>query len=183
LANLCFIDEREDALTHRLDTLHQKGIATNARVFGAFHTVFDYDSIEIKKLYHEATSIYAEVAWVLGYLTIERTLSKQEWKHLRQGLRTKCKSRDWFQSEIREQFGEPSLKIHNVYCYVSELSQEGWVFFDFHTEHWEEKTKAGVTVHTKYRDNPILRNVRLPVSTLRRGIVFTPYGRQFSYRK
>ncbi|MEZ4712380.1 MAG: hypothetical protein R3A44_34640 [Caldilineaceae bacterium] len=183
LSDICFIDERENDLKVALHALNKQKKATNRGVFGAFHEGFNDQEIDISRLYHEVTSIYAELAWQMGYLTVERQLSKKEWNSLRAGLRSKYTPHDTYESQISAQYGEPSLKIGAVHCYTCEAENEGWIFFDFWTEHITEQTQNGVIVNTKYRDDPILRNIRLPASTFKRGLVFTPYGQQFAAKK
>lgn len=180
LSNVCFIDEREAELNQALDKMNKQEVSTNTGVFGAFHLSFDYKQFEIDQLYNEVTSIYAELAWNLGYLTVDRNLSKAAMKKLRRGLRAKCKERNWHQSEIKEQYGEPSLKIGDVYCYAPETRSERWVFFDFWKEYNAKRITSRVIVYEKYTEDPILRNVRLPANTLKRGLVFTPFGQQFA---
>jgi hypothetical protein len=160
--------------------MNKQEVSTNTGVFGAFHLSFDYKQFDIDQLYNEVTSIYAELAWNLGYLTVDRNLSKAAMKKLRQGLRAKCRERDWHQSEIKEQYGEPSLKIGDVYCYAPETRGERWIFFDFWKEYSAKRINSRVIVHKKYIEDPILRDVRLPASTLMRGLVFTPFGQQFA---
>ncbi len=171
LGDLVYIDERESELELAYSHLEARGMWSATRLIGPFCRRFSrVDSFE-----DEIASVFAEIAHGLGFLQLDRTLTKSEWNDIRRGARQICRERDWHLSQIKERFGSPSLVIggswHQVHCYAS-TTDDGWVFFDYANE-WLNTKPARLRF-----EDCILRSVRLPTPQFGRGVVYTQYGRQ-----
>ena len=182
LNHLAFIDEREDDLESLLDGLTKRGAAISAtRVSGAFQQVTGHQATE-----KEIASVYAEVAFQMGYLDVGRLLSGSEFANLKSGLRDYCRDHDLTTSEVKERFGDPSWFTGTnpvwpcVYLYISEEPEFGSVAFDFWNEiDYDEQTTA---VNGRFGDIPALRNVRIHGNDFKSEFTFTPIGREITKR-
>lgn len=161
LGDLCFVDERESELREELERLRYPGLYGPTGTHGALreHIRGPGDRGE------EVGSVFLGIADRLGYVQPDRRLSTAEWKAMRTGLRAAIRSRDWTTEELLARFGEPSIRMGHVFGYASEEQRAGWVFFDFlQPERWDR------------RDEALLRDARLPATTLARQLVYTPTG-------
>jgi hypothetical protein len=186
LGDIIFIDEREPDLEKEYEKITKKGLFTPQAVTGTLSNHFQ----NIEVIINEIASVYAEIAYNLGYLKLEKLLSPEDWNNIYKYFRDKCSNRDRYLEDIINQYGPPSLEIgvdvQPVHCYVSENKEHEWIFFDYWNEHLENSDNHDTDTYKrykysldyKYRKNPILRNIRLPSKKFRHGIVFTPYGKQ-----
>jgi hypothetical protein len=167
LHDLCYIDEREDELFQAMDQLRHRRQCTAMGVLGAFRYRIGRD-LDVTD---EVASVYVALAHRLGYLAVEADLSPAARRALGNGLRARCRARDWRVSEVRDAFGPPTMKIGAVYAYIAPGRTPGWVFFDFDgsSEQWPAR-------------DYLLREVRTPARTFGRELTFTPYGRELLAR-
>lgn len=124
---LCFIDGREDDW---------------AAVRGAFVTGcrwvrghFEFQHRPFPDFVNEVASVYAEVAFRLGYFRPARLLSEAEMDRLAAAVSgTEFLTRDWTESELHAAFGPPSHEVvggfTTVASYGCEAPAAKWVFFD-----------------------------------------------------
>ena len=134
----------------------------------------------------EIASVYAEIAFQMGYLDVGRLLSESEFASLRSGLREHCRDNDLTTTEVRNRFGDPSwLSGTNpvwpcVYLYFTEKPEFGSVAFDFWNEiDYDEQTTA---VNGRFGERPALRNIRIRGNDFKREFTFTPLGRKITGR-
>lgn len=175
LGDICYIDERESELRQARFALERRELVRTQGVGDGFRRRFP----EQTDLMEEVVSVYAEVAYDLGYLTLPRLLSEAEWKSLTNGLRGKCRTQDFTLSETLATFGPPTLQVGGCYgptlCYAPLSRESRWIFFDFCSCHWELAKKSG---RDPYEADPILRNARIPATVFWRELTLTPHGRQ-----
>jgi hypothetical protein len=127
------------------------------------------------RYYNEVASVYAEVFHRYGYLTPGRLVPDEEWPGLLAAADSAYRDADTRLSDVVEDLGPPSFKIHRyLLCYGPE-SGTGWVFFDGFTYHPDEHG-APQTVFTGYPADPILRSIRLPGPDFEAGLRLTPLG-------
>ena len=194
LWDMSWIDERTGACKAEFDRLSNQKRSNNIGVCGPLEELPAplRDERNDLKRSPEVTSVIAEICYRLGYLTLDRMLSKKEWKQLRSSSRKFAKG-DWHLDEVLHVLGVPSLSINCrensrdqvVLCYAGEDKESSWVFFDFEFNHHGYKDadlkrhvidRIGRSVHPDF-NNPLLRNLRIPWSTSWR-IVPTEYGRR-----
>lgn len=165
LHDLCFIDEREPEMT----VLRQKYLHGPLGVRGqfAYQDVFDSDFI------NEATSTFAQVAFILGYFTPSRLLSRSEWIELNDAINAEFLSRDWTHSDIQERFGPPSLDLGGgdtaVACYACEDRESNWLYFDFYRKFPSDPS-------CNWFESPRLRDLRARDNQF----VLVPFGRSLA---
>lgn len=127
LGDLCWIDERE----REWRRVSEKFIYGPNAVIGQLRR----QPICLPEYLNECTSIYAELAWGLGYFQVERLLTLAEWTALRNSLNTEFFNREWLASEIEERFGPPSHRLGGgsttVAVYACEDRAVPWIFLDF----------------------------------------------------
>lgn len=175
LFHISFIDNAEEILDREMAALEETG-ASNARgVAGAFFHetgIFDSGSGEV-------ASIFAETAFRLAYLKLDRTLPRDSYERLKAGLREKYAVRDWTVDEVKGEFGQPSWSSGSnpfypwAFAYACDDLNAAWTFFDFWNEVVVSKDNHVVG---KYGPVPLLRNIRMPAATFRESFVFTPFG-------
>jgi hypothetical protein len=175
LYDLSFIDDRESDLEIQLDTLREKGLMSPQRVAGRLPDYFS----EVQCFSNEISSIYAEIAYNLGYLTLENLFVTEKWEEIYLNINDLCRNQDQHVNDIITQFGKPSIEIGTIWrpihAYVCDDHKKGWICFDY----WNEDLNnfdSEPDNRFKFKTNPILRNVRLPKELFKNGIVYTPYG-------
>ena len=98
LTDLAFIDDREHQLSDELDVLRARGASTASGVGGAFN-----QRTGLRATDNEIGSVYANIAFRMGYLRTERILTATEFASLESsgwvsclhqlfGLPTRCSS-------------------------------------------------------------------------------------------
>jgi hypothetical protein len=127
LDTLCFIDGREDAW----------GVARGTYVTGCrwVRGHFEFQHRPFFTFVNEVASVYAEVAFSLGYFKPGKLLTEAEMSRLASVVRgPEFLSRDWTESELHKQFGPPSHEVvggpTTVACYGCERAGVNWVHFD-----------------------------------------------------
>ncbi len=166
---LCFIDEKEELYKCELDKFVKKGTKSNSGVAGAFEMILG----KYQRDAHDVASIYAELAFKLGYLKLTHFLTNLEYS-------TACKrsdslsKKDWTTLGIIDELGTPSWSNCNpnrhyscTFVYTTENPIEQWIFFDF----WNDFSK--IETHP-----PQLRNIRIPSNKFKNSFKFTPFGTQ-----
>ena len=144
----------------------------------------------------EVASVYAEIFYRLGYLTLDRTLSESEFEQLKQDAR-RFRRGTWRRQEMTSRYGPPSFVVGGgegaCHCYATRDRQKDWIFFDyeFHVAAYCDNLpsadptdlKPVVIEGVRQREhpdylNPPMRNARLPADRFREGFILTPYGRR-----
>jgi hypothetical protein len=119
IADLCFLDEREQDLGDVRAVLHGYG---KLGVAGPFIALFGKD----RGCVAEVASVFAEQFLRLGYLPAERLLGAGEWDRLTTSIRERFDGRDVRRSEVEADFGSPSLIVEKrVLCYAP-ADMSGW---------------------------------------------------------
>jgi hypothetical protein len=180
LSHLAFVECREDELATHYEALQKRGAFLATGVKGAFRQIHDGNSDQ------EVGSVYAEIAFQMGYLATDRLLNRREFKSLRIGLRKTCRTRDFTTKEVQQEFGPPSWSSGTnpfypwVFLYITDEPSFGAVAFDF----WNEVYHDFETEKTcgKFGNLPVLRNVRIRGAQFVREIAFTPLGRRICNR-
>ncbi len=169
LSHLAFIDERDLELENYLNKLTERGAFTSLGVSGAFRKYTHLQATDV-----EIASVYAEIAFKMGYLNTDRILIKSEFESLHSGLRKTCRSQDLNTEDVVQQFGTPSWKAGTnpswpwVFLYFCNELDHGSIAFDF----WNDG----------YYDLPVLRNIRIQGPNFGREFTFTPLGRKITKR-
>jgi hypothetical protein len=170
LADLCFLDERED----ELESVH-KAIRGYGKlgVVGPFQAMFGKDGNYLA----EVASIWAEQLHRLGYLRVSRRLDSQAWDRLVNGLSGRFDGKDVRRSEVEATFGSPSVVADGrVLCYAP-ADLLGWIFVDCHSE-WTNRYVAGAGRYEGERDeDPLVRSIRHPAQSFESGLILTLYGK------
>lgn len=124
---LCFIDRRDDEW---------------ARVYGSFISGcrwvrghFEFQHRPFPDYANEVGSVYAEIAFRLGYFRPARLLTEAEMAKLTETVaRPDFRGRDWTEAELHALFGVPSHEVvgglTTVACYGCAVPAIKWVFFD-----------------------------------------------------
>jgi hypothetical protein len=163
LANLTFLDERDDECRDATDGLGRYG---KFGVCGPFMTIFGAE----RRCVPEVASVYAEVFHRFGYLAVDRFVTVAV-----DDLRYWVGERDVRRSEVEATFGPPSLVVDKrVLCYAPE-DGSGWVFFDC----WQERVEryAAGQFEVVVEDDPLVRDIRVPAGTFEDGLILTLFGR------
>lgn len=176
LSHLAFIDDCNDELRDRFDALRDRGAFTASGVAGAFNR-----QTGLKPTDNEIGSVYADVAFRMGYLRTQRTLTPTEFDSLESKIRESCPATDYNADEVRAQFGAPSWQSGAnpyypwVYLYLCQDRDHG-IAFDF----WNviRHDKQNEVVRGDYGDIPVLRNVRIGAVDFGSEFTFTPIGRR-----
>ncbi|MBB4907714.1 hypothetical protein [Actinophytocola algeriensis] len=169
LANLTFLDDRDDEHRAAVDALGRYG---KLGVHGPFTAIFGAE----RRCVPEVASVYAELFHRFGYLSVDRMLTADEWVPFTT-LRDWVGDRDVRRSEVEAVFGPPSLLADKrVLCYAPE-DGSGWVFFDC----WQERVERYEPGHGRFdvlvEDDPLVRDIRVPAGTFDDGLVLTLFGR------
>lgn len=171
LYELCWLDEREGEFKQVKDDLIDRGVFTCRGVNGSLNNALP----GIDFLVDEIASIYGEQAYRLGYLTVNRILTKAEWERLCVWFKEPL-TEDLRVSAIREQFGEPSWSTYHVDCYAGPDPRKGWLCFDYSDE-WRKWTdETGQHIERINCDDFILRDRRRTTGKFKRAIELTPFG-------
>ncbi len=175
LDDLSYIDEKESDLKMHLDNLREKGLTSSQNVAGRLQEYFS----KVDSFFNEIASIYAEIAYNLGYFKLENLCTSEKWDAIFNNINNFYCNQDRHINDIVTQFGKPSLEIGTiwspVHIYACEDNQKGWICFDYWNEDLDN-FDIEIDNRFKFRTNPILRNVRLPNEKFKKGMVYTPYG-------
>jgi hypothetical protein len=170
LADLCFLDEREQDLDDVRAVLHGYG---KLGVAGPFMALFEKDGNCVA----EVASVFAEQFHRLGYLPALRLLGAAEWARLTTGIRERFDGHDVRRSEVEADFGPPSLIIEKrVLCYAP-ADMSGWVFVDCFPEHHGEYVPGAGRYESRRDDDPLVRAVRRPAADFESGLILALYGK------
>ncbi|MFI7678188.1 hypothetical protein [Actinophytocola sp. NPDC049390] len=169
LDDLCFLDERDDEFRAATEELRRHG---KLGVHGPFAALFGAEGRYVP----EVASVFAEVYHRLGYLSVDRLLTVEEWAPFAD-VRDWVGERDIRRGEVVATFGAPSLVVDKqVLCYAP-ADGSGWVFVDC----WDERTpryEPGLgRFDVPVEDDPLVRDVRVPADTFEDGLVLTLLGR------
>ncbi|MEU3463852.1 hypothetical protein ABZ721_28365 [Streptomyces sp. NPDC006733] len=105
LDHLAFAEGREQAWADENQALRAAGAFQATGVIGGFARLLP-DHRDQKA----AASVYAEFAHRNGWLELDRALSSEEYRALRDAVPKWCTENKWF-TDVVESFGEPSLLI------------------------------------------------------------------------
>ena len=183
LSDITFVDEREHEFKSHMQVLQDRGAFLSTGVEGAFSY-----RMQLKPTCALIGSVYAEVAFKMGYLQTKRILTGREFKALKAGLRKTCRTRDMNADDVKAEFGIPSWSVKGnpfypwVYMYLSNESEDGVIAFDFWNEFGNDP-KRKREVYGKYGATPVLQNIRIRGPRFVREFTFTPLGRKIAGRK
>lgn len=176
LSDLAFIDERENEYQQHFNNLKTRGTFTQTGVSGAF-----YKQTGLRATSDEVGSIYASIAFKMGYLSTARILSETDFITLTHDLRETCSNNDFTTTTVIKEFGIPSWKSSDtnpfypcVYLYLCDKLEHGVVAFDF----WnvvEYDREAQKTIG-QFGSLPVLRNIRIEGPIFANEFTFTPVG-------
>ncbi|GIH07855.1 hypothetical protein Rhe02_59220 [Rhizocola hellebori] len=170
LADLCFLDEREadqDSVDQVIDGYGKFGVV------GPFTALFGSEGRYVE----EVASVFAEQFHRLGYLAVDRTLSKDAWSELMAGVRERFNEHDVRRSEVDAMYGTPSLIVgQRVLCYAPD-DGSAWVFFDCFAEAVRRYEPATGAYTFEPDHDPLVRCVRTPAKTFDAGLILTVYGK------
>lgn len=166
LADLCFIDEREDDLDSAGQALRVFG---KRGISGAFVAVFGEDCSYLG----EVASVLVEQACKLGYLTVSApTFDLPDVVSVARSF----EDTDRRVSEIVAELGPPTLAIdRRVLCY--RCMGDEWVFFDCFEPRTSVYDPAKGGAQWEQAPDPLLRDVRIPESSFDAGLILTAYGK------
>jgi len=175
LNDMLFVDNRPDAWEIERDRLRAQGRYRSTGVQGGFQ------NLEARTRKREPTepaypffrhtdevmSVFAEVFWRLGYLTLNRQLTAEEWQSLNASLNS-FRTGDFRQADVVRIAGDPSLIVASkIICYAGPDCKKPWCFFDFERLPYQHPD----------RNNPFLRHVRFQGRSEPEMIV-TEYGKR-----
>jgi hypothetical protein len=174
--DLAWIDQREPEWDAHRQALEARGAFCSTGVRGAFERVLG-ERVQTESV----ASVYAEIAFQMGYLETQRVLSAAEFGRLRKGLRRAVSRRSFTAAEVEERFGPPSWGVvrgrndpnSETWLYLASRPRFAAIAFEF----WNES----LFVDGKYArrfDRAILRYVRIRGRRFAREFAFTPLGRQ-----
>jgi hypothetical protein len=170
IADLCFLDEREQDLDEVHAVLREYG---KLGVAGPFIAMFGKD----RNCVAEVASVFAEQFHRLGYLSAERLLGAGEWDRLSSSVRERFDGHDVRHSEVVSGFGSPSLIVDNrVLCYAP-ADMSGWIFVDCFAEYHHEYVPGAGRYEGRRNDDPLVRAVRRPAGDFESGLTLTMYGK------
>jgi hypothetical protein len=174
LGDLCWLDEREQELADLLHDLTTFDISGSQGVLSGL----EYWRRDVADPAEEITSVYADIAVRLGYLSVARRLSSNEWHDLLRWVRLCCRRLEWRSSNVVASFGTPALNWGTVYAYAGPADADRMVFFDFCNAC---SMRSGPSYSRKRYPKPeelVLRSVRLPTQIGVYEYAFTPHGRR-----
>ena len=175
LSHLAYVDERDGELRERFDSLRNRGAFTATGVGGAFTR-----RTGLEPTNSETGSVYADVAFRMGYLRTERILTQMEFDSLELAVREICHSRDFNAEDVKQRFGAPSWSSGTnpyypwTYLYLCPHRDHS-VAFDFWNVVYVDEQNG--TVQGEYGNVPVLRNVRIGADNFDSEFTFTPIGR------
>lgn len=167
LGLLCFMDDRENELASEKRRLIQLRVHYPPTLVDGVGEALRQILPDIEDIYCEAASVYAEVAWRLGYFTVTRTLSAKQYAELVAFIGGSWDQDDWTPTQMAERFGPPSFVVGSdwVSCYASADPAQAWVCFDM-----------------PHGSGELIRSVRHTVRSLDAGLRLTPHGRSQTRR-
>jgi hypothetical protein len=170
IADLCFLDEREQDLGDVHAVLRGYG---KQGVAGPFIALFGKDGNCVA----EVASVFAEQFHRLGYLPVERLLDSGEWDRLTTGIGRRFDGHDVRRSEVEADFGSPSLIVDKrVLCYAP-ADMSGWVFVDCFAAHRDVYVPGAGRYERRRDDDPLVRAVRRRAGDFESGLTLTLYGK------
>jgi hypothetical protein len=172
LNDLCFLDERDEEQA-RLDVVRRR--YGKLGVVGPFVAMFGQGG----RYMAEVASVWAEQAYGLGYLTIDRLVEAGEADRFTpQSLRRRFDGADLRRSEVEAQLGAPSLVAdRRTLCYAP-ADGAGWVFVDCYAQPRPGRYVPGKGHYEAERDgDPLVRTVRHPAADFESGLILTLYGK------
>jgi hypothetical protein len=167
LGLLCFLDGRDEDLAAERQRLIRLGVHYPPNHVGGVNDALRLILPDIDQFECEAASVYAEIAWRLGYLALERTLLPEQYTQLVTFIAEGWDRRDWTLAQITNLFGPPSFVVGSDYvcCYATDDRTQPWVCFDL-----------------PWRTGDWIRSVRHSIPSLDEGLRLTPHGRKQSRR-
>ena len=172
LGDLCFIDGREADF---------EAAAAALKCFGKLGVVGPFVAIFGEKGQYccEVASVYAELFHQLGYLSEVTTIDETVWAALTSGLRERFEDVDWRPSQVEAELGPPSYIVgKTVWCYAPSAVGDRWVYFDFTRETvMQYETGKGSYADLGWKEEPLLRDIRVTDSDFDSGLILTLYGK------
>jgi hypothetical protein len=178
-----FADERSDHWQQHRKALYE------TKAFSAGGVMGSYQNLHWNlrgQHYSAVASVYARIAYEMGYLTdqgkhcLRRLLTLEQFESVLAQINRQDKLSDWVPEEVIEQFGDPSIRwgTNDYYpctmLYLVDSHPEFFVCFDFWAEWF--KDESGVRVPCKHGPKPILRNIRVPAATFPEQFKFSNFG-------
>lgn len=184
IGDLCWIDEREQEFTAARNDLQQREVSRSTGVTGELRACLEPYLGRGLPIEDGLSLIFGELAYRLGYVHLERVLTKAEWAGLRDWFDHELLIDDLRQSDVIRRFGEPSVRVGSGYwthCYASEDTSEGWLCFEYATECRRWRDESGSHTEVLYGDDPILQSRRRTTGLFYEAMEPTPYGRMGSF--
>jgi hypothetical protein len=171
LMDLCFLDDRdadaEREWSRLVRTYGQRGVV------GPFEAMF-----ESPRCQAEVASVFAEVFYRLGYLSVGNRVGRDEWQEKTARLRSWFEDRDVTRDDAKVLLGAPSLVIdQRVLCYVPAESAVGWLFIDCHAEQVRRYDVGRGRYTALDRTESLVRSVRVSGESFESGLILTLYGK------
>jgi len=183
---LTYIDERQEEWSTRRKELHQRQAFNAGGVTGACQQILrNHRRGSCEK---EVASIYAVIAFEMGYLSAEgedrpqRLLEDNELESVLQTAVDLARGEPCTPDDAIERFGAPSMRWGTNDYYPCTLSYFGtfgsgrYVHFDFWAEWYKNPT--GLQVPGKFGPKPLLRNLRIPAAMFPDEFVWTTLGQE-----
>lgn len=176
LDDLAWIDGRESPHSRASEAFSAMGTWSPIGVSGKFTDMFGGSA---RDHINAVALVYADLAWAWGYLTVARTLDREEYARLRRDAPPWTAAADRVIADVVAEFGEPSLwtpKYNPCWPqtigYVPQDRSDPLVVFDF----WQDTDWASGSFRSRFGPEPVLRNVRWRGDSFAAGFTFTPTG-------
>ena len=176
--DIAFIEERETELEAAYTEWERNGYRTCRGFTGAFETTPPFDEHATDEL----ALTFAEIAWQMGWITLPRLLSADEWTTLHASFPLKAIRRDWTPDEVLRLAGPPSFQFGSHWrrrrAYASTDKRGGWICFEFEPKLDKPKGKRrSELLPTPEEVDLRLRSIRRTKRYFTDSIALTPFGR------
>lgn len=176
LSLLAFIDSKEEELESERKRIIDKKISHPPNLVNGVLNCLRVLLPEVNRFEQEIGSVYAEIAWRMGYLCLDRLLT--HWQY--EKLRNDTSKDEWFEKHhtaksLFKKYGMPSFTCglsrirmsenapFGSFCYVVD-KESPWIILD-------------CPVKMPDRSTSPLRNVRIVETSQEDGLKLTLYGR------
>lgn len=184
MGHLAFVEEREREWETLRGELFRNGSANDRGVEGAFAELLGFHQPHAHS--EAAASVYARIAWVMGWLTepraeyLKRLLTIDEYEQILADVQVRTNLEADDPDTIIARCGEPSIRWGTsqqypcILLYLCGDDPRKYIYFDFWNEWY--KDDSGVQVPGKYGPKPLLRNIRRPAKSFAEEFIWTPFG-------
>ena len=170
LRDLCFVDDRTPMFDRALDDMRRRNEFLSTGVVGAFRY---FHLAKTEDVTDEVASVYAAVAFRLGYFRPSRLLTSSEWNKLNERLPLWMKEDERSPADLVGTFGPPSYRSlaqrPRVFSYTVDDLDSAWVHFDFSSLRSRSKVAP-------LHPSMLLRDVRTGSADFSERMLFTQLG-------